>query len=162
MPRFDEDWSPIFNSLRAGDFFVSTGEILIPGFSVEGEGAQPTVRANVKWTFPLEFIEMARGGGKTIGNKVVSATELAPFWGKGVHGSLRRRRQEVGSFRGLGFGGERGVYATVSLEVGEKGESTTFPPPMPGDGFAGGRFERRVSIVRRDRSESQALLRRSA
>jgi hypothetical protein len=82
VPRFDEDWSPILKSLRAGDFFVSTGEILIPNWSVGGAGANRTVKASVKWTFPLEFVEIVWGDGTTAGRKVVPATDLAPFGSK--------------------------------------------------------------------------------
>src|SRR5438552_865901 len=35
VPGPDEDWSPILKALRAGDFFVSTGEILIKSYKVE-------------------------------------------------------------------------------------------------------------------------------
>ena len=28
VPKFDEDWSPILHAMRAGDFYVSSGEVL--------------------------------------------------------------------------------------------------------------------------------------
>ena len=33
VPRFDESWQPVLDSLRAGRFFVTTGEVLIPEFT---------------------------------------------------------------------------------------------------------------------------------
>jgi len=75
LPKFDEDWSPILKSMRAGDFFVSSGEILFHDYGVKGK----TFEAEIEWTFPLEFVELVWGDGKTTGSKVVSATELPQF-----------------------------------------------------------------------------------
>lgn len=79
VPLFDEDWSPIFNALRRGEFFVTTGEVLIPNYTVEGSGSQRKVVADVEWTFPLEFAEVVWGDGKKTGREVISATGRAPF-----------------------------------------------------------------------------------
>ena len=67
------------DALRAGDFFVSTGEVLIPSFSVEGSGAQASVLAEVEWTFPLEFVEVVWGNGDRTEREVISATDQPPF-----------------------------------------------------------------------------------
>ncbi len=79
IPRFDEDWSPIFNALRRGDFFVTTGEVLITNYAVEGSGPRRKVIADVEWTFPLEFAEVVWGDGDKTGRKIISATGRAPF-----------------------------------------------------------------------------------
>jgi hypothetical protein len=79
VPRFDEDWTPISNALRAGDYFVSSGEVLLRNWAIEGAGAQRAYTAEVEWTFPLEFAEVVWGDGKTTGRQIVSATDLAPF-----------------------------------------------------------------------------------
>ncbi len=79
VPRFDQDWSPIVKAMRAGDYFVSTGEVLLRHSAMEGSGAQRAYTAEVEYTFPLEFAEVVWGDGKTTGSKIVSATELAPF-----------------------------------------------------------------------------------
>ena len=39
VPRFDEGWQPVLDVLRSGKFFVTTGEILIPKFTVGGKGS---------------------------------------------------------------------------------------------------------------------------
>ena len=36
LPRFSEGWRPVLDSLRLGQFFVTTGEVLIPEFQVNG------------------------------------------------------------------------------------------------------------------------------
>ena len=53
-----DDMSSIINAMRRGDYFVTSGEVLIPSYAVEGTGTQRTVVAEVEWTFPLEFVEV--------------------------------------------------------------------------------------------------------
>ena len=69
--------------MRAGDFFVTTGEVLISRCSVEGRGRNREVVAEVEWTFPLEFVEIVWGDGWRIDRKVLPATDQPPF---GKHG----------------------------------------------------------------------------
>jgi hypothetical protein len=79
VPGPDEDWSPILKALRDGAFFVTTGEILIKNYSVEGTGAHRTVTADAEWTFPLEFAEVVWGDGKKIDRQIIRATDLGAF-----------------------------------------------------------------------------------
>lgn len=79
VPGPDEDWSPILRALRAGDFFVTTGEVLVTNYQVQQAADGGTVSADVAWTFPLEFVEVVWGDGKTVGRKIVPATDLPPF-----------------------------------------------------------------------------------
>ena len=62
-----------------GDYFVTSGEVLIPSWTVQGTGNQRTVVADVEWTFPLEFVEVISGDGKKTDRKVIPATELPAF-----------------------------------------------------------------------------------
>ncbi len=79
LPKFDEDWNPILSAMRAGNYFVSSGEVLFDDYSLEGTGGKRTFVANVEWTFPLEFVELVWGDGKVVDRQVISATDLAPF-----------------------------------------------------------------------------------
>ena len=79
VPGPDADWSPVLAALRNGDFFVTTGEILIPSYKVEGSGARRTVIADVEWTFPLSFVEVVWGDGKTVDRQIVRATDTEAF-----------------------------------------------------------------------------------
>jgi hypothetical protein len=65
--------------MRRGDFFVTSGEVLIPSFSVGGSGANRTIDAEVEWTFPLDFVEVVWGDGETVGRNVISTSKLPAF-----------------------------------------------------------------------------------
>lgn len=82
VPGPDEDWSPILKALRAGDFFVTTGEILIKGYAIEGTGDRRTLAADVEWTFPPEFAEVVWGDGAKVDRQVISLTDLPPLGNK--------------------------------------------------------------------------------
>ena len=57
MPTFD-DWSPVLDVLRRGDFFVTTGEVLIHSF----EATNDLIKADLEWTFPLRTVELVVDG----------------------------------------------------------------------------------------------------
>jgi hypothetical protein len=80
-PGPTEDWSPILRALRNGEFFVSTGEILITNYAVEGTGAKRTIAADLEWTYPLSFVEVVWGDGSKIDRQIISATDT------GAHGT---------------------------------------------------------------------------
>ena len=73
------EWGPIVDAMERGDYFVTSGEVLIPHYAVEGTGSRRTVTADVEWTFPLEFAELVWGDGVTTGRQIIAATELPPF-----------------------------------------------------------------------------------
>ena len=66
VPGPTDDWTPILRSIRNGDFWVSTGEILIKDYEVEGTGNKRSISANLEYTYPLEFVEVVWGDGKKI------------------------------------------------------------------------------------------------
>lgn len=78
LPGVD-DMSPIINAMKRGDYFVSSGEVLISSYAVEGTGDQRTIVADVEWTFPLNFVEVVWGDGKTTDRQIIPATDLPPF-----------------------------------------------------------------------------------
>jgi hypothetical protein len=73
------DSPSVIAALSRGDSFVTTGEVLITSYEVRSAGRNSAVLADVEWTFPLDFVEIVWGDGKTVGRKIVSTTELAPF-----------------------------------------------------------------------------------
>jgi len=89
VPRFDEGWQPILDALRRGQFFVTTGEILLREFGVGGKRSgealplkpaeRPELRVNLEWTFPLRFAEVISGDGQQIYRERIDLADTAPF-----------------------------------------------------------------------------------
>ena len=79
VPGPDDDWSPVLKAMRDGTFFVTTGEILIKNYAVAGSGSKRTITADAEWTFPLAFMEIVTGDGKTVHKQVISATDTQAF-----------------------------------------------------------------------------------
>jgi hypothetical protein len=69
------DMSAVIQALMRGDYFVTSGEVLIDSYSVNSK----TIVADVEWTFPLEFVEVVWGDGKKTDRQMIPATELPPF-----------------------------------------------------------------------------------
>lgn len=78
LPTVD-DMSPIINAMKRGEYFVTSGEVLITSYSVEGSGTQRTINAEVEWTYPLNFVEVVWGDGKTTDRQIIPTTDLPPF-----------------------------------------------------------------------------------
>ena len=78
VPTVD-DMSPIIEALRAGAYFVTSGEVLIPHNALIGDGPRRIFVADVEWTFPLDFVELVWGDGKSTNRRIISAADLPPF-----------------------------------------------------------------------------------
>jgi hypothetical protein len=81
VPRFDDGWSPVLDALSAGDYFVTTGEVLFKSWGVERAGSQRVYNADVEWTFPPDFAELVWGDGKTTGRQIISLNDMPPLSG---------------------------------------------------------------------------------
>ena len=63
LPRY-EDYGLLLQALARGDYFTSTGEILLPEVNISSELAnQIGVRMKVNYTFPLKMAEVVWGNG---------------------------------------------------------------------------------------------------
>ncbi len=79
VPKFDDGWTPVVDAMRAGDYFVTSGEVLLRNSGVEGAGAKRTYTAEAEWTFPPEFAELVWSDGDRVDRKVVSLSDMGPF-----------------------------------------------------------------------------------
>ncbi|PYI87713.1 MAG: hypothetical protein DME26_05280 [Verrucomicrobia bacterium] len=89
LPRYDEGWQLILNALRAGQFFVTTGEILIREFTIAGKESgqtlslksakRPKLRVNAEWTFPLRFAEVISGDGQKVYRERIDLPDTQSF-----------------------------------------------------------------------------------
>jgi hypothetical protein len=72
------DPSPVIRALRSGDYFVTSGEVLIASYAVHRDGTRSSVDAEIEYTFPLELAELVWGDGVATGRQVVPSTDLPP------------------------------------------------------------------------------------
>lgn len=89
IPAFDEGWGSVLDAMENGRFFTTTGEILIPDFTVDGEIPGPVVKLEnpsnskisfkVDWTFPLHFAEIVTGDGKTTFRQTINLEKTKAF-----------------------------------------------------------------------------------
>jgi hypothetical protein len=79
VPKFKDGWASVTNALRAGDYFVTSGEVLVRNWAVEGSGAKRTYSAEVEWTFPPEFAELVWSDGKKVDRQVIEMKDAMPF-----------------------------------------------------------------------------------
>lgn len=91
LPRFDDGWHNVLDTLRTGQFFVTTGEILIPSCRIGGKLSGETLtlvdetvelRADVKWTFPLAIAEVVSGDGQRVYRESIDVNDTGPFGNK--------------------------------------------------------------------------------
>ncbi len=79
LPKFSDGWMPVLETLRAGNFFVTSGEVLLHDYAIEGAGAKRTFAVDVDWAWPAEFVELVWGDGTHTDRQIIPATELMPF-----------------------------------------------------------------------------------
>ncbi|HIA48403.1 MAG TPA: hypothetical protein EYN96_10660 [Candidatus Hydrogenedentes bacterium] len=89
VPEYKDGWAPVLNALRDGAFFISTGEVLMPSFTVGGKASGETLKLNssgptilkakLTWTFPMAFAEVIIGDGKTVERKRIDLSETSAY-----------------------------------------------------------------------------------
>ena len=79
LPSFDH-YDEIFAAIRRGDGFITTGEVLLPAFSIAAEDNRGvTVSARVTSTFPLRIAEIVWGDGKETHHTVIDLQSSPAF-----------------------------------------------------------------------------------
>lgn len=78
LPDFDE-YGELLVPLRRGDFFVTTGEVLLPSWSIKGTEAEIRARVEVRGTFPLQFAEVVWGDGSGTRRTVFDLSDVGEF-----------------------------------------------------------------------------------
>ena len=79
VPKYSDGWMPVLKALRAGDYFVTSGEVLFRNWGIEGTGPHRFYNAEVEWTFPPEFAELVWGDGKATNREIVSLSQMVPM-----------------------------------------------------------------------------------
>ncbi len=126
VPAFDDGWHTVLDALRGGQFFASTGEVLIPEFTVGGKrsgetivsganapGETLTLEATVEGTFPLAFAEIISGDGAAVNRQRVDLGDTESF-------ATRQLRLDF----------QRGQARWVRLEVWDIARNGAFTQPV--------------------------------
>jgi hypothetical protein len=77
IPRYEDGWQEVLDALAEGDFFVTTGEVLIPDFTVQGFSSGDSVpmgtdlsrlaiQMSLQWTYPLSHLTIVSGDGTNV------------------------------------------------------------------------------------------------
>lgn len=89
LPKFQDGWQVVLDAMEHGKFFASTGEVLIPQFTVNGKKtgeslrlsgrANAVVTLDIDWTFPLNFVEIISGDGTNVYRQHISLEDTQAF-----------------------------------------------------------------------------------
>lgn len=88
LPEYKNGWQPVVDALRQGKFFSSTGEVLIPEFTVDGrstgeelsvDGKKSTVTFRLRWTFPMNYAEIISGDGRQVYRERINLHDTHAF-----------------------------------------------------------------------------------
>ena len=79
LPAFDR-WGDAVEPLARGDFFTTTGEVLLPRVDLSTSGANEVIATvDARWTFPLRFAEIVWSDGKTTHREAIPLAETREF-----------------------------------------------------------------------------------
>lgn len=99
VPNYRDGWQPVLDTLRQGQFFVTTGEILITDFLVGGKESGEHLELNrnrstvvldasLEWTYPLSRLEIVSGDGDRVFRERIDLSGTVEF-------GSRKLRQDV-------------------------------------------------------------------
>ena len=94
VPTYEKGWQEVVDVMQKGKFFSTTGEVLIPTFTINNQKTGETVelaknaKANVsfslQWTFPLNFAEIISGDGIKVYREKINLDSTLPFGKKTI------------------------------------------------------------------------------
>ena len=117
LPAFDR-WGDALAPLAKGEFFTTTGEVLLPDVDLAASSAAEIVaKVRAQWTFPLRFAEIVWGDGQTTHREVIELAETREFGSKPVRVASQGERLEMGPRRGLGRRRQRRVREPVLAAI---------------------------------------------
>jgi len=87
LPKFKDGWQEILDVIENGDFFTTTGEVLIPIFTLDGQGPGKTIKFNkqvklnvgIHWTFPLNYVEIVSGDGMNVFRQKININQYKEY-----------------------------------------------------------------------------------
>jgi hypothetical protein len=90
IPAYEDGWQPVVDALSSGEFFVTTGEVLIPEFAVGGHASGETLggqfdraavdlTAGLEWAYPLSHMNIVSGDGDEVYTERIELTDTREF-----------------------------------------------------------------------------------
>lgn len=88
LPLYKDGWQPLIDAMQQGRFFSTTGEVLIPSFTVNSKSTgdtvllgknNATISFTVNWTFPLQFAELISGDGTNVFRHKINLDSTVAF-----------------------------------------------------------------------------------
>lgn len=89
LPAYEQGWQPVLDAMRNGKFFVSTGEVLIPDFKINGKESgdvlklpgtkKVSIEAALQWNFPMNFAEIVSGDGEKVYRERINLNTTKAF-----------------------------------------------------------------------------------
>ncbi|WP_165252618.1 hypothetical protein [Paludisphaera soli] len=128
-PRFADGWKPVLDALRGGRYFTTTGEVLIPEFTVGGKPSGQTlgpivegetvVEASLEWTFPMAFAEVVSGDGRHVFRHRIDLIDTEEFGTRKLRIPLDLRGRTWVRFEAWDVAGDGAFTQTVRLLADE-------------------------------------------
>ena len=82
LPTFDR-WGDALAPLAKGEFFTTTGEVLLPEVNLSpSSDSEIVAQVRAQWTFPLRFAEIVWGDGHTTHRDIIELGETREFGGQ--------------------------------------------------------------------------------
>jgi hypothetical protein len=79
QPSWD-GYGAYLEALSRGDYFTTTGEILLPSVSIaSAPSGGIAARVEARWTFPLKFAEIVWGDGDATRAAIIPLEEMREF-----------------------------------------------------------------------------------
>ena len=104
LPSWD-NYGQLLDAVARGDYFIGTGEVVIPGAKLAGSGETVTANVTVDYTFPLRMAEIVWGDGSATYRKIIPARRNARIRPRQISMERGSEELEVGAARSVGHCG---------------------------------------------------------
>jgi hypothetical protein len=78
LPSFDH-WADALAAVARGEYFTTTGEVLLPRTSMQANLEEITAKVSASWTFPLRMAEIVWGDGRETHRQTIPLADTREF-----------------------------------------------------------------------------------
>ena len=126
MPTFSKGWHPVLNAISSSQYFSTTGEIMIPHFTINDKSSGETAKLNangevklkvdLSYTFPLNFIEIISGDGNEVSRTRLDINETYAFGTSNLKTTLSLKGKKWARLEAWDVAGNGAFTQTIYLE----------------------------------------------